>query len=211
VRAYSSDVFAGSLALLLAAGCAVADPFDAMPRKSLEDLRATLPDPSPERAFIVDGDVEFPGTSVKGRYRLSVEPGVWNGQPAWLVVEEEDDSAVPSRDGFPREPEHRTWWLSRDLRVLKGEDPDDDGARTMGGVLLLFRSCPAEVAAYGEPPDCPYVASVAKDGSMTCSAPLEDMFSVRIDLSGKSRTPVELERWLGWHRMGSVVVRPARR
>jgi hypothetical protein len=205
---------AALLLTLTLAACAtvdVKDPFARIPRRSLEGLRSALPEPSAERSFVLDGDIEYVGRADKGRYRLSCEAGAHDGEPAWYLVEEIDDRLFPG--GEPKQPTKRTFWLSRELFVLRGDlaaapgEERADAVGTLPGVLLLFRLCPAEVAAYGEPPACPYVADVSADGRMTCAAPTEGRYGVHVALRAADRAPIEIVRWLGWHKLGRIVPR----
>jgi hypothetical protein len=69
-----------------------------------------------------------------------------------------------------------------------------DGLGTLAGALLFFRGCPAERAAFGEPPWCPIVWSVGDDGSLSCTIPTKQDASIQIYFNGPGRRPTFIDR-----------------
>jgi len=83
-----------------------------------------------------------------------------------------------------------------------------EGARPLAAALLYFRMCPAEVTTRGDeaPPPFPAIWQIDPDGSLHCTA-MADSCDAHITLRGTRREPVRIERYIGWHNMGTIVAR----
>jgi hypothetical protein len=207
-----------ALSVLLAA-CASPEPEDpwaGIPQRPLAEARMNLPSPGVDGAFVFDGVSAYEDDVIQS-LRLTVEPGEFRGEPAWYAVQESVQQRGPN---LPMARERTTAWFSQDLRVLSWTvDPPTprsapaDATWTLAGALIFLRACPAEVAAYvGESPRdtpgcCLCVAEIDADGRIHATAPTADEYLTHILLSGAGRDVVEIQRTLGWHRMGRIVPR----
>jgi hypothetical protein len=185
----------------------------------LDSLLASMPEPSAERAFTFEGGIDY-GAPERGTFRVEVTAGEHEGRRAWRVVQ---DESRPAFSGMAAESEHRESWLGRDLRTLsatatiksEGRPPvtltEPAGRRTLclAAAILYFRNCPAKVTAGADPSPCPEVTAVEADGTLRGVAETADAYRATITLRGTNRTPVEVERFLGWHNMGKIVARDA--
>lgn len=186
----------------------------------VDALLASMPEPSAERAFTFEGEIVY-DVPQRGSFRVEVTAGEHEGRRAWRVVQDESRPAFPN--GMAAETEHRETWLGRDLRTLsarttisaEGRPPvtltEPAGRRTLSlaAAILYFRQCPAKVTAGPDPSPCPEVTGVEADGTLRGVAETADAYRVTITLRGPNRTPVEVERFLGWHDMGKIVAREA--
>jgi len=193
------------------------EPPAAPPRNEFERELARLPEPSAAAAFEFEGEISLVG----GSFRLAVTPCEHDARAAWHVVQEESRPA--SLAYRSAQAEHTEMWLSRDLRVLGDARTivsngvvhttpiDAASTRTipLAAALLYFRACPAEVTALPDPVERPVVSQVEPDGGLFCSAFTSDCDQVFITLQGPRRTPVKVERCLGWHNMGTIAARVA--
>ena len=200
-----------------------AAPADSAPRPPqtewaarLDALLASMPEPSAERTFRFEGEIDYGGTE-RGTFRVEVTAGEHEGRRAWRVVQDESRPAFPN--GMSAESEHREMWLGRDLRTLsatttitaEGRTPvtltEPAGRRTLSlaAAILYFRHCPAKVTAGADPSPCPEVTAVEADGTLRGVAETADAYRATITLRGPDRTPVQVERFLGWHDMGKIV------
>jgi hypothetical protein len=186
----------------------------------LDELLASMPEPSADRGFTFEGEIEY-GVPQRGSFRVEVTAGVHQGLAAWRVVQDESRPAMPN--GMAAGSEHRETWLARDLRTLAATATISDegrpavtvsepaGRRTLSlaAAILYFRSCPAEVTAGPDPSPFPEVSAVAADGTLRGAADTSDAYRAFITLRGPGRTPVKVERFLGWHNMGTIEAREA--
>lgn len=231
-------IAAASLSFALSAcasPCDAMDPACPLALRSLDAARAALPEPSDAGAFefVADGyDSMVPRLALNGRARVVVTAGRFDGQPAWHVVQETTErNGVVSRtawlsrdlrvlaseltDGDLRESARAGAHGTVVARTVAGETeliamPGRlDGLGTLAGALLFFRGCPAERAAYGEPPWCPTIWRVGEDGGMSCAIPTKRGASAWIELKGPGRRPTYVDRSAADVECGVLAARAA--